>query len=160
MTKIITGEKIHSLSNEDVKRYIPHRYPFLMVDYIEDLVLFERATGVKNVSSNEPFFQGHFPGQPVFPGVLMVEALAQTASASVYYSLEQTKKKRWKHAFLAAADKVRFRHIVKPGDQLLLQVKQQFNRRQIWRYTGTVMIKQSGNEAAVAEFTAVLSDDD
>ena len=156
----MTKEKIHSMTNEDIRRYIPHRYPFLMVDYIEDLVLFERATGVKNVSSNEPFFQGHFPQQPIFPGVLMVEALAQTAAASVHYSLEQTQQKMWKNTFLASVDKARFRHVVQPGNQLLLHVKQVFNRRQIWRYTGEVIIKQSGNTAASAEFTAVLSDDD
>jgi 3-hydroxyacyl-[acyl-carrier-protein] dehydratase len=104
---------------EQIQATIPHRYPFLLVDEITELEEGKRVVGKKNVTINEPFFQGHFPGYPVMPGVLIVEALAQ-AGAVVMLSKEENKGKI---GFLAGIDKCRFKRQVKPGDQLKLEVE-------------------------------------
>src|SRR5690625_4516415 len=104
---------------EKIKEIIPHRYPFLLVDKIIEQVEDERVIGIKNVTVNEPFFQGHFPEYPVMPGVLILEALAQTGAIAVL-SKEENKGKI---GFLAGVDKCRFKQQVKPGDQLRLEVE-------------------------------------
>lgn len=102
-----------------IKEVIPHRYPFLLVDRIIELEEGKRAVGVKNVTVNEPFFNGHFPDYPVMPGVLIVEALAQVGAVAVLHMEEN----RGKRAFFAGIDKFRFREQVKPGDTLTLEVE-------------------------------------
>ncbi|BAC14902.1 3-hydroxyacyl-ACP dehydratase FabZ [Oceanobacillus iheyensis] len=104
---------------EQVKEIIPHRYPFLLVDKVVEIQEGEKVTALKNVSVNEPFFQGHFPEYPVMPGVLILEALAQTGAIAVL-NIEENKGKI---GFLAGVDKCRFKRQVKPGDQLNLQVE-------------------------------------
>lgn len=106
------------LDIDAIKEIIPHRYPFLLVDRVEELVEGERAVGVKNVTASEPFFPGHFPDYPVMPGVLVVEALAQVGAVALL-SLEANKGKL---ALFAGIDKVRFKRQVRPGDTLRLEV--------------------------------------
>lgn len=107
------------LQNIDVQKIIPHRYPFLLVDRILEMEPGVRAVGIKNVTINEPFFQGHFPGNPIMPGVLIVEALAQVGAAALL-SVEEN---RGKLGIFTGIDKLRFRKQVIPGDQLRLEVQ-------------------------------------
>lgn len=107
------------LTLTDIQRLLPHRYPFLLVDRVIDYVPGERATGIKNVTFNEPQFQGHFPGQPIMPGVLIVEAMAQVGGVVLTQMLDSSE-----NLFLfAGIDKVRFRRQVTPGDQLVMTVE-------------------------------------
>lgn len=107
------------LENHEIQKIIPHRYPILMVDRILELEEGKRAVGLKSVSANEPFFQGHFPGQPVMPGVLIIEALAQVGTVVVLSLPEYAGSL----AYFAGLDEVRFKHKVLPGDQLRLEVE-------------------------------------
>lgn len=107
------------LDSNEIKNIIPHRYPFLLVDRIEEMVEGEKAVGIKNVTINEPFFQGHFPEYPVMPGVLIVEAMAQVGATAIL----QKEENKGKIGFLAGIDKCRFKRQVKPGDQLKLEVE-------------------------------------
>jgi 3-hydroxyacyl-[acyl-carrier-protein] dehydratase len=136
----------------DIKRMIPHRYPFLMIDKVVDLVEGVRATGIKNVTFNEPHFKGHFPEKPIMPGVLIVEAMAQTAAILVTKSLRLID-----HQFLVyflSIEKAKFRKPVEPGDVLALTVNVIRNRGKTWKFTGEAMV----NESLVAEsdFTAMM----
>lgn len=106
------------LTNVDIQKIIPHRYPFLLVDKIIEIEWGKRAVGIKNVTANEPFFQGHFPGFPVMPGVLMVEAIAQVGAVAVLGMPEN----KGKMAFFAGLDEVRFKRQVVPGDVLRMEV--------------------------------------
>ncbi len=107
------------LDVEKIKEIIPHRYPFLLVDKVLEMEEGKRVVGLKNVTANEPFFQGHFPEYPVMPGVLVLEALAQVGAISVL----NMEKNKGKIGFLAGIDKCRFKRQVKPGDQLKLEVE-------------------------------------
>lgn len=107
------------LDSEQIKEIIPHRYPFLLVDKVVEIEDEKRVVGLKNVTINEPFFQGHFPEYPVMPGVLILEALAQTGAIAVL----GMEKNKGKIGFLAGVDKCRFKRQVKPGDQLRLEVE-------------------------------------
>ena len=107
------------LTNREIQNIIPHRYPFLLVDRIEEMEEGKKAVGIKNVTINEPFFQGHFPGNPIMPGVLIVEALAQVAAVACL-SMEENKNKL---GVFTGIDKLRFRRQVKPGDTLRLEVE-------------------------------------
>ena len=106
------------LSNVEIQKIIPHRYPFLLVDKIIEIEWGKRAVGIKNVTANEPFFQGHFPGLPVMPGVLMIEAIAQVGAVAVLGMPEN----KGKIAYFAGVDEVRFKRPVVPGDTLRLEV--------------------------------------
>ena len=106
------------LSNVDIQAIIPHRFPFLLVDTIIEMEWGKRAVGIKNVTANEPFFQGHFPGFPVMPGVLIIEAIAQVGAVAVLGMPEN----KGKLAFFAGLDEVRFKRQVVPGDTLRLEV--------------------------------------
>ena len=106
------------LTNVDIQKIIPHRYPFLLVDKIIEMELGQRAVGIKNVTANEPFFQGHFPGFPVMPGVLIVEAIAQVGAVAVLAMPEN----KGKMAFFGGLDEVRFKRQVVPGDTLRMEV--------------------------------------
>lgn len=107
------------MDTEQIKETIPHRYPFLLVDKVIEMEKGKRVVGIKNVTTNEPFFQGHFPSYPVMPGVLIVEALAQAGAIAVL-GMDENKGKI---GFLAGLDKCRFKREVKPGDQLKLDVE-------------------------------------
>lgn len=139
--------------NEIIKS-IPHRYPFLLIDRVIELVKNESAIGLKNVTINESFFAGHFPGKPVMPGVLIVEALAQTAGVLVCKSAEdQTKDKL---VYFTSIEEVKFRKIVVPGDQLLLNVKISGHKLGFWKFTSTATV--DGQLVAKAEFAAKIMD--
>lgn len=146
-----------SLGIADIARLmqlLPHRYPMLMIDRVNDLVAGRSATGIKNVSINEPYFQGHFPSHPVMPGVLIVEAMAQTAGALVMYSLDSQLGQ--KVVYFMTIDKCRFRHPVAPGDQLRIPVKLLRSRGRVWKFTGEAYVDDT--LVAEGEFSAMIVD--
>ncbi len=149
-----TKEKPEVIDAEGVMRLIPHRYPFLLIDRLVDVTLGESVTGIKNVTINEPFFQGHFPGRPVMPGVLIIEAMAQTAGALVMHSLGFESKGRL--VYFMSIDNARFRKPVLPGDTLYLHTVKQHRRQNIWKFSGAA--KVDGNIVAEAVFTATIKD--
>lgn len=138
----------------EIMELIPHRPPFLMIDKVEDVVLRESAVGVKNVTIDEPFFAGHFPTRPVLPGVLIVEAMAQTAAVLVVESLGD--EARGKLVYFMTIDDARFRKPVVPGDQLRLEVRVQRNRGPVWKFTGEG--KVDGQVVAEATYSAMIMD--
>src|SRR3954449_4832883 len=115
-----------------IQEVIPHRYPFLLVDKIVECEMGKRAVGIKNVTMNEPFFQGHFPDYPVMPGVLIIEGLAQTAGALCVHSLGENYRPQL--VYFMGIDKAKFRKPVVPGDQLLYHVKKIRSRGRAWRF--------------------------
>lgn len=123
----MTNKANHKLGISEIKKYLPHRYPFLLVDRIEDYELGKSIVGIKNVTYNEEFFCGHFPLQSVMPGVLQVEALAQTAGM-LYFLTTNTKASAENWFYFAGIDDIRFKKIVVPGDQLKLHVKMLGNK--------------------------------
>lgn len=132
---------------------LPHRAPMLLIERMTDIVPNVSATGVKAVSVNEPYFEGHFPGYPIMPGVMIVEAMAQTAGALVMYSMNA--KAGEKIVYFMGIEKAKFRHPVVPGDLLLLQVKLQRARTPVWRFTGEAYV--NGKLCAEADFTAMIA---
>jgi 3-hydroxyacyl-[acyl-carrier-protein] dehydratase len=137
-----------------IRDMIPHRYPFLLVDRLIDVRLNESAVGVKNVTSNEPHFQGHFPSMAVMPGVLIVEAMAQTAAVLVVATLGHNFE--GKLVYFMGIDSARFRKPVHPGDQLLLHVVKQRHRGPVWRFSGEGKVDDT--VVADATFSAMILD--
>jgi beta-hydroxyacyl-ACP dehydratase FabZ len=138
------------LDLEAIRRVLPHRYPFLLIDRILELVPGEAAVGIKNVSANEPFFEGHFPGRPVMPGVLIIEAMAQTAGVLMGDQTESGAV-----PLFLGVDKARFRRQVVPGDQLRLEVKLLRKRRNVCRVAGRAYVDET--LAAEAEMMATIA---
>jgi len=138
------------LSAHEIKDIIPHRYPFLLVDKVIEKEEGKRVVGLKNVSINEPFFQGHFPEHPVMPGVLILEALAQVGAISVL-DMEENKGKI---GFLAGVDKCRFKREVAPGDQLQLEVEIIRMKGPVGKGKGTATV--NGEVACTAEITFAI----
>jgi beta-hydroxyacyl-ACP dehydratase FabZ len=136
-----------------IQQYLPHRYPFLLVDRIVELVPFERIVGIKQVTINEPFFQGHFPGAPVMPGVLVVEALAQCGAVLALREIEDREKKL---VFFSGIDHARFRRPVVPGDTLMLEVTALRFRQRVQRMRGEA--KVNGLLVAEAEIMSIVAD--
>ena len=134
----MTGaDQIAGIDAEGIQRILPHRYPFLLVDRVIELVPPHRAVGIKQVTVNEPFFQGHFPGYPVMPGVLIVEAMAQVGGVAVLSSEDYQDKL----ALFAGIDNVRFKRQVRPGDTLRLEVELRQIRRGIGMGSGTATVE-------------------
>ena len=141
----------------DIKRIlqmIPHRYPMLMVDRVVEMKLDSSAVGIKNVSVNEPFFQGHFPSEAVMPGVLIIEAMAQTAAVLVVSTFGGGSE--GKLVYFMSIDGVRFRRPVVPGDRLELHVEKVQSRANVWKFAGKAIVE--GKVAAEATFAAMIRD--
>ncbi len=135
---------------------IPHRYPFLLIDRVTDVVHAQSCTGIKNVTVNEPFFQGHFPGHPIMPGVLIIEAMAQTAATLVVDSLQGINAASHIVYFMSI-DNARFRRPVLPGDRLEIKVQKERQRGQVWKFRGEAFV--DGSLVAEAVYTAMLVPD-
>ena len=138
-----------------IMEMIPHRHPFLMIDKVVDVVANQRATGVKNISANEYYFQGHFPARPVMPGVLIIEAMAQTAAVLVVFTLGP--ESEGKLVYFMSIDNARFRRPVFPGNRLEIHVTKQRNRGNVWKFEGVA--KVGDTVMAEAVFAAMILDD-
>lgn len=132
-----------------IQNMIPHRYPFLMVDRIVEMEPNVRAVGIKNVTVNEPFFQGHFPGNPIMPGVLIVEAMAQLAGVLAFSSGMQGSS-----VYFMSIEKAKFRKPVVPGDQIKLEIKVLQQRGNVWRFSGIALVDEK--VVSESEFTAMV----
>jgi len=135
-----------------IMQMIPHRYPLLMIDRVEDMQADKGAVGIKNVTIGEPYFLGHFPAAPVMPGVMIVEAMAQTAAVLVVHTLGP--KSEGKLVYFMSIDNCRFRRPVYPGDQLRVAVVKERNRGPVWKFHGTATVE--GRLAAEAVFAAMV----
>ena len=143
------------LDSVEIRKTLPHRYPFLLIDRIPELEPGRRAVGIKNVTINEYFFQGHFPRQPVMPGVLIVEAMAQTAAVLVAHTLG--KSAEGKLVYFMSVDGARFRRPVVPGDQMHIHVRKDRSRGNVWKFYGEA--KVAGKTCAEATITAMIRDE-
>ncbi len=144
-----------SMEIEEVMHFLPHRYPFLLVDRVVEMELGKTVTAIKNVTINEPFFPGHFPGAPVMPGVLILEAMAQ-AAALLSFKTKGYTPEQIGVVYFAGIDGARFKKPVKPGDQLVLKIEIVREMRGIWKYKGRAEV--DGVMAAEAELMATLRD--
>jgi len=138
-----------------IMEMIPHRYPFLMIDRVVDVIPDVSAVGIKNVTVNEPFFPGHFPRRPVMPGVLIIESMAQTAAVLVVQTLGE--ESEGKLVYFMSVDNARFRKPVMPGDTLHVHVFKERNRRNVWKFRGEARV--DGNLVAEATYAAMIMDD-
>ena len=144
------------LGYADIEKLLPHRAPFLLIDKIRDIKLGQSAVGIKAVSGNEPYFVGHFPGNPVMPGVLIVEAMAQTAGALAALTLGAEAED--KLVFLASVNNAKFKTPVRPGDLLEVHVEKIAGRNLLWKFSGAGMV--DGKVVNQAEFSAMVVDKD
>ena len=139
------------LTINEIMKNLPHRYPFLMVDRIVELEPGERATGIKNVTINEPFFQGHFPDQPIMPGVLIIEAMAQVAGVLAFRSGVEGNS-----VYFMSIDNAKFRRPIVPGDQVIMEIKVLKKRGNVWKFSGVATVEEK--LVAESEFTAMVTD--
>lgn len=151
---IETGKKLGTADIARVMKLLPHRYPFLLIDRLQDMDGDESCVGIKNVTINEPFFQGHFPQFPVMPGVLIIEGLAQTAGALCVASLGEDYNPQV--VYFMGIDKAKFRRPVVPGDQLHYHVRKLRSRGRVWRFYGEAQV--NGHVVAEAEVSAMIAD--
>ncbi|MFC4270390.1 3-hydroxyacyl-ACP dehydratase FabZ [Sneathiella chungangensis] len=154
MTENRSTDTAEALDILNILDMIPHRYPLLLVDRLVDIVPGVSATGIKNVTMNEPQFQGHFPGRPIMPGVMIVESMAQTAGVLVIKTLGA--ESQGKHVLFMSIDNARFRKPVTPGDTMHVHVEVKQNRGAVWRFGGVV--KVDGKKVAEADFSAMIVD--
>lgn len=152
MSDVDQGAELETADIARIMELLPHRYPFLLVDKITKMNADISAVGIKNVTINEPFFQGHFPGAPVMPGVLIIEAMAQTAGGLVINSLGS--EHEGKLVYFMSIDKARFRKPVVPGDVLEFHVKQLQKRSRVWKFEAKAVV--DGKAVAEAEISAML----
>ena len=149
-------EKVEDIDIVRIMDMIPHRYPFLMIDKITEVIPDVSAIGIKNVTINEPFFQGHFPGHPVMPGVLIIEAMAQTSGVLVIETMGA--QSEGKLVYFMSVDKARFRKPVTPGDTLSISVTKVQNRGPVWKFNGEARVGDT--LMAEATFAAMIVDNE
>jgi len=143
------------LKYEDIIRILPHRYPFLLVDKIVEMELGKRVVGIKNVTANEPFFQGHFPGNPIMPGVLIIEAMAQVGGVLARLSVPNVmEREEMGEIFFVSMDKVKFRKRVVPGDQIRFEDEALRTGGRVWKMAGKAFV--DGDLVAEANLVAVI----
>jgi 3-hydroxyacyl-[acyl-carrier-protein] dehydratase len=144
-----------AVDSTQLLKMLPHRYPMLMIDRVEEIVGDHSAIGIKNVTMNEPAFQGHFPGRPIMPGVLIVEAMAQTAAALVVHTMGGSAEGRL--VYFMSVENARFRKLVVPGDTLRVHVERIHKRGAVWKFRGEA--KVNGAVCAEATYTAMIVDE-
>jgi 3-hydroxyacyl-[acyl-carrier-protein] dehydratase len=150
-------ENLHgTLDINRIMQLIPHRYPFLLIDRVRDIVPDQSAIGVKNVTLNEPYFPGHFPKKPIMPGVLIIEAMAQTSAVLVAETMKEPMEN--KLVYFMSIDEARFRKPVIPGDVLELHVSKERSRSNVWRFRGEARV--DGHKVAEAIVTAMIVDNE
>ena len=154
MESDILKDQNDTIDIDKIMEMIPHRYPFLMIDRVSDLIPNKSAIGIKNVTINEPHFQGHFPDKPIMPGVLIIEAMAQTAGVLVVHSLGD--ETHGKLVYFMSVENAKFRNPVLPGDVLKIHVETKQHRKSVWKFDGTAKV----NDVIVSEstFTAMIMD--
>ena len=145
------GDKIILLHN-DIIKLIPHRYPFLLIDKVTDIIFNESVTGIKSVTFNEPFFPGHFPERPVFPGVLILESMAQTAACLISYKDKSLSSNNL--VFFTGIENAKFRKPVIPGNELILKINIISNKRSFYKFNGEAFVQNK--LVASSEFSAML----
>ena len=148
------NENSKDIEIDEIIKMIPHRYPFLMIDRVSDIITDKSAIGIKNVTINEPYFQGHFPGKPIMPGVLIIEAMAQTAAVFVIHGLKERKDNRV--VYFMSIEAARFRKPVIPGDSLYIHVFKKQSRGNVWKFDSKVHVKD--NLVAESSFSAMIVD--
>ena len=146
------GNELKSADIGLIQKIIPHRYPFLLVDKVIEIDGTERGVGIKNVTINEPFFAGHFPGEPVFPGVYMVEAMAQTSAVIAGVGMDLVDRQT--AIYFMAMDGVKFRRKVVPGDVLRMEITKLRGGGKVWKFRGVATV--DGGIACECEFTAMM----
>ena len=154
MNEAISSAKLGTADILRVMEMIPHRYPMLMIDKVVDMIPDRSATGIKNVTINEPYFQGHFPSRPVMPGVMIIESMAQTAAVLVVHTLGP--KSEGKLVYFMTIDAARFRKPISPGDTMCIHVVKQKRRGNVWKFSAQV--KVDGQLVADANYAAVILD--
>ena len=148
----MNNSKTITLNYHDIFDLIPHRYPFLLIDRVEEIIVNKSATGIKNVTINENFFNGHFPDFPVMPGVLILETMAQTAACLMSYSNKSLQKR--KAVFLTGIENTKFKKMTTPGDILKVKVKVISNRKNFYKFTATAYVEDV--LVATSIFSAML----
>jgi 3-hydroxyacyl-[acyl-carrier-protein] dehydratase len=154
MTDLVVDSALGSADIVRVMRMIPHRFPMLLIDRVVNMKPDESAVGIKNVTINEPFFQGHFPTQPVMPGVMIIESMAQTAAVLVVHTLGD--QAEGKLVYFMSVDDARFRRPVVPGDRMHIHVTRERRRGNVWKFSAKVDV--DGHLAAEATFAAMILD--
>lgn len=150
-----TNPELPSYDINGIKELIPHRYPFIMIDKIVNIVEGQSILGIKNVTNNEPFFPGHFPNHPVMPGVLIVEAMAQSAACLVVHTMGEAA--RGKVVYFMSIEEAKFRKPVVPGDVLRIYCEAQKSRGNVWKFKGIATV--DGVKVAESTYSAMIMDD-
>ena len=150
----MNSDHTKTINIEEIIKLIPHRYPFLLIDRVQDVVPKTSATGIKNVTINEPFFPGHFPDKPIMPGVLIIESMAQTAAVLVVSGLGTETEGNL--VYFMSVESARFRKPVIPGDRLEINVKKRQTRGSVWKFDGQAYVQNI--LVAESSFTAMIVD--